>query len=884
MKYRLPKYLSSFLSLGIVFYSILASSVFVQPVEAVECYWQPAVWGGAITNGKVKNPNYDDLSEGGGMSFNPGQGVSYGFDANLKSYNYSQIFWNYYNLLTPFVTVDETAAIAKYGEDRWKTKCIDTKTISKGKLTFETNGTISRQDCTYTPVESAGAWRWDLSCNGVDTPFQGITDSQEINVPYVQTIRQIARAIPPIIHTGPWYCNTATPNFCADKYNLPDVDCQVTDLSTYPNPPDGADGICVFRTPKDKNFIADILCAEPTANGGAPAQPIQYPPLESNVCALGDTPDIIFQDPTSTDSEPGTPAGPGVAPVSFSTKPYLSAGTFDNKTNELPFDQDAIEQYYKPALYDKLGLYSGQDRKWLDSQKKTRIDGSPEGLPAAFDIGGDVSGVNRHGPFEMDFVSELGADVEISNDYRFANAELLPTGYGVTQSGVHRAYLRGEQGRLKGTVFVDGKPLGARPLRDGSRLDDPQEVPALHQQVKGQRYSVATIAGKQLYVSISDEPDFLSPFAPVPGYGDIGYEHFALYTFVNSKGSVIVFYPLGGSGAQKYTYTISYDGGKSWTPKEKLPVQFPFNGAFAIDELDGIHVLGADEGGGNLYYSKFYFGDTGLTNIVPSRPVPLNADGMNLKTGGYDSRPFTVQARCALSGTPSGSFNSCFADIAAAVTPVGRNTLNGQVGVIHTTYVTNGNVFTKPEFAVRRSIDYERGLLKYAPGQDAKDMLQYDLGSRRFAESSNSAIARIGDTTVIVYRFLNYSGFIQMQYAYKNGSNGRWEQGLPLSGKVSRAQDGGYGWGGFQGINITPEGLVSFSIIEAYTKYYPDKKMYDPPGYKMCLLPHFTPGLTTTSCGPGKEDGIKYVVAPTQTGSKDIELADPVDPQWSDEF
>lgn len=145
MEFRSQNYLSLVLGFTTSVYFIFASGLFVSPALAVDCYDQPAVWGGAITEKQISTPVYNDFRSGGGMSFNPGQGVSYGFDVELKSYNYSQIFWNYFNLLTPFVSSNTDAAVAKYGADRWKYRCLEVNTVSTGKVSVESSGTISKE-------------------------------------------------------------------------------------------------------------------------------------------------------------------------------------------------------------------------------------------------------------------------------------------------------------------------------------------------------------------------------------------------------------------------------------------------------------------------------------------------------------------------------------------------------------------------------------------------------------------------------------------------------------------------------------------------------------------------------------------------------------------
>lgn len=174
-----------------------------------------------------------------------------------------------------------------------------------------------------------------------------------------------------------------------------------------------------------------------------------------------------------------------------------SINSSDASTNKLPFDIDLfvdngetvnpacstdelsanclINGYFRRALYDKLSLFSDQDRGIFD-QTKYRVAIVSDNA-TSYDVNGTLGqggGSMNYGfggypdAWSFDYIEKLGGYMMLAEEARFMNNDLLPAGDRVVADGGYEAYLRG------GQVVFNNHIVSNRPLvkPDGSPIGD----------------------------------------------------------------------------------------------------------------------------------------------------------------------------------------------------------------------------------------------------------------------------------------------------------------------------------------------------------------------------------------------------------------------------
>lgn len=184
-------------------------------------------------------------------------------------------------------------------------------------------------------------------------------------------------------------------------------------------------------------------------------------------------------------------------------EPQISKATgstsFDDPTaskNRLPFDVDLfadngetenpackadetaancqINGYFRRALYDRLSLYTPQDKGIFDEMKYRMNITSDNATPYQIDGSNSGSGADMNygqptlpDAWSFDYVEKLGGYAMLSEEARIFNPDLLPAGDRVVAEAGHEVYLRG------GQVFFDNYVVSNRPRvkPDGTPVD-----------------------------------------------------------------------------------------------------------------------------------------------------------------------------------------------------------------------------------------------------------------------------------------------------------------------------------------------------------------------------------------------------------------------------
>ena len=181
-----------------------------------------------------------------------------------------------------------------------------------------------------------------------------------------------------------------------------------------------------------------------------------------------------------------TPAVIRVDPRVGENNSDTSYSDADVSKNDLPFDIDLfvdngeivnpncqpglitescrINGYFRRALYDRLSLFTEQDRGIFDKMNYripiTSDDATPYRVIGSLGQGGGSMNYGFGGypdAWSFDYIEKLGGIVALAEEARFMNPELKPAGDMVSSHGGQEVYLRG------GQVFFNNYVVSNRP-------------------------------------------------------------------------------------------------------------------------------------------------------------------------------------------------------------------------------------------------------------------------------------------------------------------------------------------------------------------------------------------------------------------------------------
>lgn len=408
---------------------------------------------------------------------------------NASTAIFSKIYANFHNILTPFVTVKDSAAFDRLSPElkqKWlENYCITGLSPMDGEfsLEIEAEKTYMRTVRTgtrycYTPplgTEICGdtcpaGQICDSSpvfgAEEVTDPPERLQDQDNVTVPYALSLRDIARKA--AYNLKEQYCNVEA-DCLNDNYTCAPAFTYAPGYGyVVINPGDPAardkTGICVFKpellaVPDADRRLQNMCTAiDPAQSVGVLDSKICHyrPPLSY---VTSNRPDYLRVNFTINNSEQNRNELP------FDTDLFANRGQSTNPDclgNSGNFEGCELDGYYRSAFINKLSLYSQEDKEIFQTMKFRIGIGSDAAVSYEVDSDPDMNydALGLPDAWTFDYVERLGGIAMLSEEARFMNPSLLPAGNRVIAEHNSQIYMRG------GQVFFDNQIISNRPLLD----------------------------------------------------------------------------------------------------------------------------------------------------------------------------------------------------------------------------------------------------------------------------------------------------------------------------------------------------------------------------------------------------------------------------------